>query len=222
MRLALLEEKNWALPSVIALGKGFPPVFSASCWFLSYFAQKIVFVCFRLSYVVFSIMFLRTGFSLCSYVNCAFDPLSYRKDVLACWQWDRMFRGFCYKKTAISFFVSEYPFLSLIVAKIGFLYVGNKIALLWVLYHKKKSVFAFSLLKHVGLSFIAQKTCFGLFAVILGCFQCYCTKKRSSSSMQGVTLVFTWFYSNNGFAFFWLSYAVSESSFWGQPCSLFP
>ena len=38
-----------------------------------------------------------------------------------------------------------------------FLYVGNKIALLWVLYHKK-SVFAFSLLKHVGLNFIAQKT----------------------------------------------------------------
>ena len=58
-------------------------------------------------------------------------------------------------------------------------------------YITKKSVFAFSLLKHVGLSFIAQKTCFGLFAVILGCFQCYCTKKRSSSSMQGVTLVFT-------------------------------
>ena len=39
-----------------------------------------------------------------------------------------------------------------------FLYVGNKIALLWVLYHKK-SVFAFSLLKQVELSFIAQKTC---------------------------------------------------------------
>ena len=104
--------------------------------------------------------------------------------------------------------------------KFLFLYVGNKIALLWVLYHKK-SIFAFSLLKHVGFSFIAQKTCFGLFSVILRCFQCYCTKKRSFSSMQGVTLIFTWFYSNNGFAFFWLSYAVSESSFWGQPCSLF-
>ena len=163
-------------------------------------------------------MFLRSGFS---YVNCAFDPFSYRKHVLACWQWDRMLRGFCYKITAISFFDSEYPFLSLMVAKIRFLYVGSKIALLWVLYHKK-SIFAFSLLKHVGFSFIAQKTCFGLFSVILRCFQCYCTKKRSFSSMQGVTLIFTWFYSNNGFAFFWLSYAVSESSFWGQPCSLFP
>ena len=90
------------------------------------------------------------------------------------------------------------------------------------LYHKKKR-FCFFVAKYVVLSFIAQKTCFGLFAVILGCFQCYCTKKRSSSSMQGVTLVFTWFYSNNAFAFFWLRcYAVSESSFWGEPCSLFP
>ena len=31
--------------------------------------------------------------------------------------------------------------------------------------------------------------------------------------MQRVSLIFTWFYWNNGFAFFWLSYAVSESSF---------
>ena len=166
-------------------------------------------------------MFLRTGFSLSSYVNCAFDPLSYRKHVLACWQWDWMFRACCYKKIAISFFVSEYPFLSLIVAKIRFLYVGNKIALLWVLYHKK-SVFAFSLLKRVGFSYIAQITCFGLFAVVLGCFQCNCTIKKSSSSMRGVTLIFTRVYSNNGFALFWLTYAASESSFWGQPCSLFP
>ena len=86
-------------------------------------------------------MFLRTGFSFSSYVNCAFDSLSYRKYVLACWQWDWMFRGFCCKKIAISFFAPEYPCLSLIVAKIRFLYVGKKIALLWVLYHKK-SVYA--------------------------------------------------------------------------------
>ena len=32
---------------------------------------------------------------------------------------------------------------------------------------QKKNVFAFSLLKQVGFSFIAQKTCFGLFSVIL-------------------------------------------------------
>ena len=51
-------------------------------------------------------------------------------------------------------------------------------------YITKKSVFAFSSLKHARLSFIAQKTCFGLFAVILGCFRCYCTKKWFSSIMQ--------------------------------------
>ena len=58
-------------------------------------------------------------------------------------------------------------------------------------YITKKSVFAFSSLKYARLSFIAKKTCFGLFAVILGCFRCYCTKKWFSSSMEGVTLIFT-------------------------------
>ena len=114
---------------------------SESCWFLSYFAQKNVVVCPRPSYVVFSITFLRTGFSLSSYVNCAFNPLSYRKHVLPCWQWNLMFRAFCCKKTAILFFVSEYPFSIFLVAKIRFFYVGNKVPLLWVLYHKK-SVYA--------------------------------------------------------------------------------
>ena len=112
------------------------------------------------------------------------------------------------------------PFFDSHSSENTFLYVGNKNALLWVLYHKK-SVFAFSLLKRCTQLY-STKNMFGLFAVILGCFQSYCTKKRSSSSMQRVTLIFTWFYSNNGFAFFWLSYAVSESSFWVQPCSLFP
>ena len=80
-----------------------------------------------------------------------------------------MLRGFCYKKTAISFFDSEYPFLSLMVAKIRFLYVVTK-SRSFELYITKKSIFAFSLLKYVGFSFIAQKTCFGLFSVILRCF----------------------------------------------------
>ena len=75
------------------------------------------------------------------------------------------------------------------------------------------TLFPFSLLKHVALSFIAQKTCFGVLAVILGCFQYYCTEKRVSSSMQRATLIFTLFHSNNGFAFFWRGYPVSESSF---------
>ena len=83
-----------------------------------------------------------------------------------------MFRAFCYKKTAISFFVSEYPFLSLIVAKIRFCMLATK----WrcfEFYITKKSVFAFSLLKHVVLNFIAPKTFWfvccniGLFSVLL-------------------------------------------------------
>ena len=51
------------------------------------------------------------------------------------------FEHFVTKKTAILFFVSEYPFSIFLVAKILFLYIGNKAALLWVLYHKK-SVYA--------------------------------------------------------------------------------
>ena len=112
------------------------------------------------------------------------------------------------------------PFFDSHSSENTFLYVGKKIALLWVLYHKKKR-FCFFVAKTRWTQLYSTKNMFGLFAVILGCFQSYCTKKRSSS-MQRVTLIFTWFYSNNGFAFFWLSYAVSESSFWGQPCSLFP
>ena len=45
--------------------------------------KRKVFVCFGLSYVVFSIMLLRRGFSLTSYVNCAFHPLQTCFGVLA-------------------------------------------------------------------------------------------------------------------------------------------
>ena len=64
------------------------------------------------------------------------------------------------------------PFFDSHSSENTFFYVGNKIALLLNLYHKK-SVFAFSLLKHVGLNFIAQKTFWfvccniGLFSVLL-------------------------------------------------------
>ena len=127
---------------------------------------------FGLSYVVFSIMSLRRGFSLASYVNCAFDPLSYRKHVLACWQWNRMLRVFCYKQTAILFLVSECPFSILIVAKIRFCMLATK-SHCFEFYITKKSVFAVSLLKHVGLNFIAPKTFWfvccniGLFSLLL-------------------------------------------------------
>ena len=42
----------------------------------------------------------------------------------------------------------------------------NRAALSFI---SQKKRFRFSFLKRVGFSFIAQKTCFGLFAVILGC-----------------------------------------------------
>ena len=83
-----------------------------------------------------------------------------------------MFRAFCYKQTAISFFVSECPFSILIVAKIRFCMLETK-SRCFEFYITKKSVFAFSLLKHVGLNFIAQKTFWfvccniGLFSVLL-------------------------------------------------------
>ena len=68
------------------------------------------------------------------------------------------FGHFVKKKTAISFFVALILSLVLIVAKIRFCLLATKL-LCFELYITKKSVFPFSLLKHVGLSFIAQKTC---------------------------------------------------------------
>ena len=84
-----------------------------------------------------------------------------------------MFRAFCYKKPAISFSVSEYSFLSPIVAKMRFLHVGNKIALLSVLYHKKKR-FCFFVAKTRWIRLYSTKNMFwfvcsniGLFSVLL-------------------------------------------------------
>ena len=53
---------------------------------------------------------------------------------------------------------------------------SNEIGFLEV-YIAKKSVFAFCLLQHVALT---QKTCFGLLAVKLCCFQRYCKGKKVS------------------------------------------
>ena len=71
---------------------------------------------------------------------------------------------------AISFFVCEYPFLSLIVAKIRFCMLATK-SRCFEFFVTKKSVFAFSLLKHVRLStenmfwFVCCNI--GLFSVLL-------------------------------------------------------
>ena len=73
--------------------------------------------------------------------------------------------------------------------------VGNEIGF-FELHIAKNSVFPICFLKHVALT---QKTCFGLFAVKLCCFQRYCTGRRFSSSLQRDTLLFTWFYSGQRF-----------------------
>ena len=71
---------------------------------------------------------------------------------------------------AISFFVCEYPFLSLIVAKIRFCMLATK-SRCFEFFVRKKSVFAFLLLKHVRLStenmfwFVCCNI--GLFSVLL-------------------------------------------------------
>ena len=53
----------------------------------------------------------------------------------------------------------------------------------------QKKRFPFLCLKYAACSFTAGKICFGLFAVKLGCFQCYCTGIRLSASLQRVTLI---------------------------------
>ena len=73
---------------------------------------------------------------------------------------------------------------------------------------QKKKRFLFLCLKYAACSFIAGKICFGLFAVKLGCFQCYCTGKRLSVSLQRVTLILLDLTQNNAFVCFRLRYAV--------------
>ena len=177
--------QNCVLASVIAPGKNFLPVCS-----------KIT--------LVFTSFYSKQRFYLCS----------------AKWRW---FRILFLRTIFTSVFVTKLHFWCSLLLEKFFGLLATKLDYLWAVYHikpafacwqemhcfefyiTKKSVFAFSSLKHAGLSFIAQKACFGLFAIILVCFRCYCTKKRFSSSMQGVTLIFTWFYSNNGFPSFTLS-----------------
>ena len=77
----------------------------------------------------------------------------------------------------------------------------------------KKSVFPFLCLKYAACSFIAGKTCFALFAVKLGCFQCNCTGKRLSASLQRVTLILLDFTQNYAFVCFLLREAVFSIMF---------
>ena len=75
-----------------------------------------------------------------------------------------------------------------------------------------KSISAFLCLKYTVFSFVAGKTCFGLFAVKLGCFQRYCTEKMLSASLQRV---------NNVSVYFWVGYTVYSMVFGGTAFSFF-
>ena len=112
------------------------------------------------------------------------------------------FEHFCYKKTAISFFVCEYPFLSLIEAKIRFCMLATKSRCFEFLVTKKKSVFAFSLLKRVRLitenMFWFVSCNIGLFSVLL----------HQKKGLLPVCRESTWFSldftQTTVFSFFWL------------------
>ena len=67
---------------------------------------------------------------------------------------------------------------------------------------QKKKRFPFLCLKYAACGFIAGKICFGLFAVKLGYFQCYCTGERLSVSLQRVTLILLDLTQNNVFDVF--------------------
>ena len=64
---------------------------------------------------------------------------------------------------------------------------------------QKKKRFLFLCLKYAACSFIAGKICFGLFAVKLGCFQCYCTRKKVVCQFAASYFDFTSSYSKQCF-----------------------
>ena len=103
------------------------------------------------------------------------------------------------------------PFFDSHSSENTFLCVGNKIALLWVLYHKKKR-FCFFLAKTRWTQLYCTKNMFGLFAVKLGCFLRVC-----SESVRFL-LDFT---QNNVSVYFWVSYAVFSIMFARTASSFF-
>ena len=94
------------------------------------------------------------------------------------------------RTTFFSVFVTKQHFGHSILPKKFFGLLATKLGYLYP-YDTKKSVTFFLCLKYAVFSFIARKTCFGLFSVKLGSFQRYCTGKMFSASLQRVTLIFT-------------------------------
>ena len=66
-------------------------------------AKFFVSVYFRVSYAVFRIHVWRKSLYLFSYINCAVNPLSYRKHVLGFWQLQWKLRALAHKRQQFGF-----------------------------------------------------------------------------------------------------------------------
>ena len=155
---------------------------------LTRFYLKQRFCLFWLGSAVFIIIFQSTTVSSLFIIKLHFWRSILRKEcfgllatILSC------FKPYVTKKSVFSLLCLKYAACSFIAGKTCFGFFAVK-----------KSVFAFCFLKHVALT---QKTRFGLLAVRLWCFQRYCKGERFPSSLQQVTLLFSWFYSKKRFFF---------------------
>ena len=171
-----------------------------TAFFLFLWPSDNGFASFWLGYAVFSIIFLRTASTVFKLISSSvffawrwFVLESTPNTVLACFSKVNQF-------SAQSFW--EEPFLCFVTKLHFWCSLCRKHVLVcwqrnWLFWNHRKQ--GFSCLKHVALSFIARKTCFGLFAAKLRCFQrCY-TGERFSSSLQWVTLRFASFYLKQRF-----------------------
>ena len=111
-------------------------------------------VYFRVSYAVFRIHVWRNSLYLFSYINCAVNPLPYRKHVLGFWQLQWKLRALAHKRQQFGFSLQ------------------NTLLLLAFCWERRCN------------QLYSTTPYFGLFAVKLCCWQRYCTGKRFSSSLK--------------------------------------
>ena len=152
---------------------------------MSFISQKPAFLLF-LGYNTFhSALCFESFWSVCRKVVCfvCFAVVLHRKKVF-------------FK------FAASPPNFSLILLKTTFLLVFGEVTLflyppsennVFLFFHEQTThltlyitgkMFSLLCLKYVAFRFIAGKTCFGVFAVTLGCSQRYCNGKRFSPSLQ--------------------------------------
>ena len=103
------------------------------------------------------------------------------------------------------------------------LHFGRSISLknmFWFVCRKKAFLLIF-VAKMRGIRLYSTKTRFWSVCCNIGLFLVLLYQKVVFFQYAGTHPDFLSIFLKQRFAFFWLSYAVSESSFWGQPCSLF-